>query len=88
MKKMIIAVACVLTATMFTSCGNTEGCYEVTVKYGETSVSGYFYGTKNDLDTYKEKVKAIYTLIDADATITSKKVSKSKEDCTGGGLKY
>lgn len=87
MKKLFIAAAVALAAGFFTSCSSTEGCYEITVKWGDTTVSGYVYGTGNDVDKAVEDAKAVYTLIDANAKVTKKKVAKSKEDCTGGSLR-
>ena len=90
MKKVIIALAVVLSAGIFASCGNTEGCYEVTVKYGEISSTGYFYGTGNELETYKKNLKDTYQAIagNNDLKITSVATWKSKDDCKGGSLRF
>ena len=90
MKKVIIALAVVLSAGIFTSCGNTEACYEVTVKYGTMSLSGYFYGTGNELETYKKNLKDTYQALagNEDLKITSFRSMKSKDDCTGGQLRF
>lgn len=81
MKKLIIAVAVVLTAGLMTSCGNSEKCYQIKATSGENVVTSYVWGTKADVDVAKEKLSATMTLIGADVKFTTKAVSKSQEDC-------
>lgn len=90
MKKLVIAMAVVLSAGLFSSCGNTERCYEVTVKYGNTALTGYYYGTGNDLETYKKNLKDAYSAFagNDELKITSIAAWKSKDDCTGGQLRF
>lgn len=81
MKKMLIAVAIVLTAGLMASCNKGEGCYKLTYKaevLGQT-VSGevYVYGDGEDIDKAKNDLKKLYK----DAKITQIKVNKSAEDC-------
>ena len=86
MKKMIIACAVVLAACL-SSCGDTNYCYEVTVKTNvlvETSTTHYFWGTSNELDAFKDELRkgqeAIGISKDA-IEITAKRTSKSASDC-------
>mgnify|MGYP006874347426 CR=1 FL=1 len=88
MKKFAIACAIVLAAGMMTSCGDTNYCWEitttVTVLGTPVSTTGYWWGTKNDLDTHKQELKDAQKQmgIAEDAiTIDSKKASKSQDDC-------
>ena len=81
MKKLIIAVAVVLTAGLMTSCGNSEKCYKIQATSGENVVTTYVWGTKADVDVAKEKLSATMTLIGADVKFTTNAVSKSQEDC-------
>lgn len=87
MKKMIIACAVVLAASL-SSCGDTNYCYEVTTTVtilgNPTSTTTLFWGTSNELDAYKEDIrKGQETLgISKDAIeITAKRTGKSQSDC-------
>ena len=86
MKKTIIACAVVLAACL-SSCGDTNYCYEVTVKTNvlvETSTTHYFWGTSNELDAFMEKLRKGEEAkgFPSDAIeITAKRTSKSKSDC-------
>ena len=88
MKKFAIACAVVLATTLsLTSCGDTNYCYEVTVKTNvlvEASTTHYFWGTSNELDAFKDELRkgqeAIGISKDA-IEITAKRTSKSQSDC-------
>ena len=81
MKKMMVAVALVMGALAFTAC-NGEGCYQVTLQWGEQSNSVYVYGDGATVDDAVERLKAAATLVGAeDIKVTRKKVNKSQEDC-------
>ena len=81
MKKMMIAVALMVSALAFTACGG-EGCYQVTLKWGEQSNTAYVYGDDATVDEAIERLKAAATLVGADdIKVTRKKVNKSQADC-------
>ena len=75
MKKIFLAVA-VVALLGLTACGDSEGCYEYKVSAFGVDVTHYYYGTKDAAETYKS------TLSQPGITVTMKKVSKSKSDCT------
>lgn len=81
MKKMLIAVALVLTAGIMASCNQGEGCYrldwKVKVAGIETKGTSYVYGDGQDIDKAKKELKDLYEGIE----ITQTKVAKSKDDC-------
>lgn len=87
MKKTMIACALVLSAIAFSSCGDTNRCYEVTLKVNSAislETTTYFWGTKNELDTYKDNLKAAQIKLGIDEktiTISSKPTTKSQSDC-------
>lgn len=83
MKKFIFASAIVLAA-VFSSCGDTNRCYEVTaesevlgIKYSATT---YVWGTKNDLDAAIAEAKKNGG---EGVKVTYKRTSKSQSDCYG-----
>ena len=49
MKKMMIAVALMVSALAFTACGG-EGCYQITLKWGEQTNTAYVYGDDATVD--------------------------------------
>ena len=83
-------MAIVCTALAFTSCGDTKGCYEITQKIGDTELSGYYYGTKDDADlmvaNLKKAAEIQAAITGVEVKITKRKVSKSESDCFGGSL--
>lgn len=84
MKKFAIACAIVLAAGL-SSCGDTNMCYEVSVKVtGVPELKSYYWGTSNDLKAYeqdlKDKQKALGISEDA-ITVTHSKANKSQDDC-------
>ena len=86
MKKMMVAVALLMGALAFTAC-NGEGCYQVTLKWGDQSNTVYVYGDGATVDAEIDRLKAAATLIGAeDIKVTRKKVNKSQEDCLKQGL--
>lgn len=84
MKKFAIACA-ILMAGLFSSCDDTNFCYEVTItyKYLNKSISEkvYVWTTKNELDAeidlIEDQYKNIYGEIDIDYIITG----DSMDDC-------
>ena len=87
MKKVNFAFAIVL-AGVFTSCGDTNYCYELTTKVTilgtTTSAVSYVWGTSNELDAAIAEAKAALeaTGVSKDAySVTYKKANKSAEDC-------
>ena len=83
MKKFMISCALVFGALAFTAC-NGEGCYQVTLKWGEQSNTIYVYGESDAVDAAIEKAKAGLIIIGADAKdikVTRTKVNKSQSDC-------
>lgn len=84
MKKFAIACA-IFMAGLFSSCADTNFCYEVTVsyKFDNMSISEkiYVWTTKNELDAeidlIEDQYKNIYGSIDIDYVITG----DSMEDC-------
>ena len=86
MKKMIIACAVVLAACL-SSCGDTNYCYEVTVKTNvlvEASTTHYFWGTSNELDAAISAAEAELEKagISKDMyKIDYKRTNKSQSDC-------
>ena len=81
MKKMLIAVAIVLTAGIMASCNKGEGCYKLdwkaTAAGVELSGTTYVYGDGEDIDKAKQELKNLYEGI----KITQTKTMKSEEDC-------
>ena len=67
MKKLVFAVAMACVGLAFSSCGNVEKCYEITVTYTlfgqEDSVTSYARCTKNELKNTKAEVKATLTAV-------------------------
>ena len=86
MKKIIIACA-VIMAGVFTSCGDTNYCYEVTTKVNgaiELSTTTYHWCTSNELEAIKADLKEAQTALGIDEkliTITATRTHKSSEDC-------
>lgn len=82
MKKMMIAVALMVSALAFTACGG-KGCYQVTLKWGEQTNTVYVYGDDATVDEAIERLKATFTLVgaDEDIKVTRKKVNMSQADC-------
>lgn len=87
MKKIIIASA-VLLAGIFTSCGNTNYCYEITASYKlfgqEISTTHYVWGTSNELDIELDNIKTELEKIDLPEgtyEITYQRANKSQSDC-------
>ena len=81
MKKMMIAVALMVSAVAFTACGG-EGSYQITLKGGEQTNTAYVYGDDATVDEAIERLKAAATLVGADnIKVTRKKVNKSQSDC-------
>ena len=81
MKKMLIAVAIVLTAGIMASCNKGEGCYKldwkVTVAGVDLSGTTYVYGEGEDIDKAKQELKDLYEGV----KITQTRVAKNEEDC-------
>jgi len=86
MKKIIIASA-ILMAGIFTSCGDTNYCYEVTTKVTapiEFSTTTYHWCTSNELEAIKADLKETQTALgipEEYITITAKRTNKSESDC-------
>ena len=88
MKKLIIACAIVLSAGMFSSCADTEYCYEITSTY---SIMGLSYTnttkawcTKNDIKSYEASAKETAVSLGAseDAVkVSSKLTGLSRDEC-------
>ncbi len=88
MKKLLIACAVVLSTGLFTSCGDTQYCYEITTTYSllgiETTSSSKQWCTKNEIKSYEAAAKeAVVKLgISEDAiTVSSKLTGLSKDEC-------
>ena len=85
MKKMLIAVAIVLTAGIMASCNQGEGCWQITGKYSvagvEMTQTTYVYGQGEDVDLAKKNLKATIEKLGGTAQITQIRVAKSKDDC-------
>ena len=86
MKKMLIAVAIVLTAGIMASCNKGEGCYRLDVKVTMGALTydadpTYVYGDGEDIDLAIENLKASFEKLGGEAKIKQVKVAKSKEDC-------
>lgn len=81
MKKIMIACALMLSAIAFTSC-NGEGCYKITLSWGDQTNVFYTYGDSEYIDAAIEKAKAAAALIGAtDIKVKRQKVNKSESDC-------
>lgn len=87
MKKFFVACAIVLGAGLFSSCGDTNFCYEVTVTVnllGAHSSTTYFWGTSNELKAYEADLKKTQTDLGIDENtiqISSKRTSRSQAEC-------
>lgn len=75
MKKIFLGVAFVCAALAFTSCGDTEMCYEITTKYTllgkEISATSHVKTTKNDIKEAEERAKAALVAAGIDESIIS-----------------
>ena len=86
MKKIIIACA-VIMAGVFTSCGDTNYCYEVTTKENgtiELSTTTYHWCTSNELEAIKADLKETQKnmgIAEDKITITAVRTNKSEGDC-------
>ena len=88
MKKLIIACA-ILMAGIFTSCGDTNFCYEITTKFTvfglESSITTVEWITSNELDAriaeIKEELEDKYGLSEETIVVTYQKLNKSQADC-------
>ena len=87
MKKVVIACA-IIFAGVFSSCGDTNYCYEITQKYSllgiETSGTSYVWGTSNELDAAIDEIKATFETMGLSEdmySITYQKANKSQEEC-------
>ena len=90
----MIACAAVL-ALGLASCGETNMCYKITFSdksSGNVIAEYYQYGTSNEIDAYiAQQKKAQEALLGEDAIkVTRSALSnlKSKEDCTGGSIRF
>ena len=88
MKKLFIACAIVLSAGLFTSCGDTEYCYEITSTYSifgvSTTVTNKAWCTKNDIKSYEAKAKETAVALGAqesDVKVSSKLTGLSRDEC-------
>ena len=50
MKKVIICAALFVAAICFTSCDKKEKCWKVVYKFGESSLTVYDYGTREEME--------------------------------------
>ena len=87
MKKITLACAVVL-AGIFSACGDTNYCYELSYSYTllghEVSATSYVWGTSNELDAAIAEVEATLDGLDIpkDAySIKHKRLNKSQSDC-------
>lgn len=91
MKKLFFGMAMAFVAMAFTSCGDMKGCYEITQKIGDSELTGYYYGTKDDADlmvaNLKKAAEIQAAITGVEVKVTKRKVSKSESDCVGGSLK-
>ena len=88
MKKMVIACA-ILMAGIFTACGDTNYCYEITTKFSllgweKTNVTTEWI-TSNELDARIAEIKKTlveeYGLSEDAIVVTYQKLNKSQADC-------
>ena len=84
MKKFAIACA-IFMAGLFSSCADTNFCYEVTITYEEGNKSAtekvYIWTTKNELDAEIDLVKEQYKSYPGEIKITYVITGDSMEDC-------
>ena len=88
MKKLIIACA-ILMAGIFTSCGDTNFCYEITTKFTvlgwERTITTVEWITSNELDARIDEIKKDlvekYGLSEETIVVTYQKLNKSQADC-------
>lgn len=88
MKKMVIACA-ILMAGIFTSCGDTNFCYEITTKFTvfglESSITTVEWITSNELDARIDEIQKDiieeYGLNEETVVVTYQKLNKSQADC-------
>lgn len=88
MKKFIVACAVVLSAGLFTSCGDTQYCYEISTTYSilgiETTTTNKQWCTKNEIKSYEASAKEAAVKLGAseDAIkVSSKLTGLSKDEC-------
>ncbi len=79
MKKLLFAVVIATASFAFTSCGDSEGCYEIKYKLAGVEATMYVYGTKSDVET---AVKALGEV----GEVTKTKVNKNESDCMSANL--
>lgn len=88
MKKFALALAVVL-AGVFTSCGDTNYCYEVTETLNimgvSTTIVEYVWATSNEIDAaiaeLETEIIEEYGLSKDALKVTYKKINKSEADC-------
>ena len=88
MKKLIIACAILMTG-IFTSCGDTNYCYEITTKFTilgwERTLTTVEWVTSNELDARIDEIKKDlveeYGLSEETIVVTYQKLNKSQADC-------
>lgn len=86
MKKIVIVCA-VIMAGVFTSCGDTNYCYEVTTKVNgtiELSTTTYHWCTSNELEAIKADLKETQKnmgIAEDKITITAVRTNRSEADC-------
>ena len=72
MKKMIIACAIVLGAGLFTSCGDTQHCYEITASATilgvNVSNTNYYWCTSNEIKSFEADMKEALVSVGVIAT--------------------
>ncbi len=88
MKKIIIACV-ILMAGIFTSCGDTNYCYEITTKFTllgwERTITTVEWITSNELDARIDEIQKDiieeYGLNEETVVVTYHKLNKSQADC-------
>lgn len=88
MKKIIIACV-ILMAGIFTSCGDTNYCYEITTKFSllgwEKTITTVEWISSNELDARIDEIQKDiieeYGLNEETVVVTYHKLNKSQADC-------
>ena len=88
MKKLFVACAIVLSAGLFSSCGDTNYCYEITTTYTilgqQLSSTTRAWCTKNEIKSYEASAKEAAVKLGAseDAVkVSSKLTGLSQNEC-------
>ncbi len=80
MKKVFLTLATIATLGL-TSCSDEPRCWKIVFEGDRLSTTLYYYGTKEEMEVFAEKEKALQTLLGTEIKVKYSKENKSEEDC-------